>query len=244
MKRIAILILLSFYCLTGSAQPFSISGYTISDGLSQSVVNCIFQDSQGYIWLGTQNGLNRFDGFTFEVHLYRPDDTTSISNNWIYGITEDTSGDLWIGTKGGLNRYSAKKKRFERIRYATPYPEEVTRYVYDVRCSRDGRILINTPPVLTLCDPRDMSFVHHIAPLPYDGSVKDYKIPLLETADGNIWTGSTRGLACFTPSTGRFRIMDFPDSSWKEKTRNTTLRRFVRTPPVRFGSALPGAFFS
>ena len=206
MIRGVFILLLILANLQGNARRFNFSGYTISDGLSQSVVTCIFQDSRGFIWLGTQNGLNCFDGYNFQVHTFSPDDSTSISNNWIYGVTEDPSGDLWIGTKGGLNRFSTKEKRFTRISYTTPYPVDVTGCIYDVQCSANGKILINTPPVLSICNPQEMTFTHYISPLSYDGSVKDYNIPLRETSGGNIWMGSTQGLARFSPSSESFRL--------------------------------------
>jgi signal transduction histidine kinase/ligand-binding sensor domain-containing protein len=206
MNKSALIGLLLSISISVNAQQFFFTGYSISDGLSQSVITCIFQDSRGYIWLGTQNGLNKFNGYSFEIYTYKPDDSTTISNNWIYGITEDRQGNLWIGTKGGLNKFDTHKKRFERISYTTPYFADITQYVYDVKCDRNGRILINTPPVLTICDPVGMSFTHFISPLEYDGSVKDYNVPVLETEDGNIWMGSTCGLACFMPATDSFRV--------------------------------------
>lgn len=206
MKKLLIilwLLLTSFADLSGQ---LVFSGYSIADGLSQSVVNCILQDSRGFMWFGTQNGLNRFNGYTFEVFTSRPADTTSLSNNWIYAIAEDGEGNLWIGTKGGLNRYVRRESRFEKIRYVTPYSPDVTEYVYDVKCSRNGQIMINTPPVLTICDPATFTFTHHISPLPYDGSVKDAGIPLLEAANGKIWMGSASGLTCFDPGSGKFEM--------------------------------------
>ncbi|MEE4178424.1 MAG: two-component regulator propeller domain-containing protein [Bacteroides sp.] len=202
--RISCAILLWFTILSSQAKQYNFSGYSIADGLSQSVVICIFQDSSGYIWLGTQNGLNRFDGYNFEILPYNPNDTTSISNRWIYAITEDLEGNLWIATKGGLNRYIKKENRFEQINYETPYPIDITRYVYDVKCAKDGRILINTPPVLTICDPKKLTFEHFLSPLEYDGSIKDYCYPLLEDASGDIWISSTRGLARFSSDSKRF----------------------------------------
>lgn len=188
----------------GNHRISTFSGYSISEGLSQSVVNCVFQDSKGTIWLGTQNGLNCFDGYAFEVHTFSPDDPNSISNNWIFAIAEDPQGNLWIGTKGGLNKYLTKEKRFERVLYQTPFEPDITRYIYDVKCTQSGQILINTPPILSICDPLTMNFNHYPAALAYDGSVKDCSIPLLEDDNGMIWVGSTRGLACFRPDTQRF----------------------------------------
>lgn len=193
-------------CFPANAQQYFFSGYSIGDGLSQSVVNCIFQDSRGYIWIGTQNGLNKFNGYTFEVFTYNPADSNSIANNWINGIAEDKDANLWIATKGGLVKYTRKEKRFARINYSTPYEVQVTGCIYDVRCTRNGNILINTPPVLSVCNPKTMAFRHFISPLAFDGSVKDNNIPLLEDQKGIIWIASTKGLAAFDPTSETFRI--------------------------------------
>lgn len=105
-----------------------------------------------------------------------------------------------------MNKYYRKENRFERVFYTTPYTPDLTENVYDVKCDRNGNILINTPPVLTICNPKKMTFSNYTSGLSYDGSVKDCNIPLLESAEGNIWIGSTCGLACFTPATGRFKL--------------------------------------
>jgi signal transduction histidine kinase/ligand-binding sensor domain-containing protein len=208
MKNKAIII--AFFlqvCFHAAAQQYFFSGYSIEDGLSQSVVNCIFQDSRGYIWIGTQNGLNRFDGYNFGVYTYNPGDSTSIANNWIYGIAEDQEFNLWIGTKGGLIKYIRKENRFTRIKYNSPYGVQVNDYVYDVKCNREGNILINTPPVLSVCNPVTLSFRHYLSPLEFDGSVKDNNIPVLEDQKGNIWLGSTKGLAVFDPGKKTFSVL-------------------------------------
>jgi signal transduction histidine kinase/ligand-binding sensor domain-containing protein len=207
MNTKAVLIVFLFlHCLVGNAQQYFFSGYSISDGLSQSVVNCIFQDSKGYIWFGTQNGLNKYNGYTFEVFTYNPNDTTSISNNWINGITEDKEANLWIATKGGLVKYTRKEKRFRRINYSPPFDALVTNCIYDVKCARNGNILINMPPVLSICDPKTLIFSHFVSPFTFDGSAKDNTIPLLEDRKGTIWIASTKGLAAFYPQTSSFNV--------------------------------------
>ncbi|MBV5348628.1 hypothetical protein JZU61_03070, partial [bacterium] len=151
MKRLIGILIFSFILLAnGYSQQYIFTNYSINNGLSQSVVNCLFQDSKGYIWIGTQNGLNRFNGETFDVYTYNPADSGSISNNWVYAIAEDTSGNLWIGTKGGLNKYLTGQNKFKRIAYQTSFTYDVTQYSYDICCLRNGQILINTPPVISI----------------------------------------------------------------------------------------------
>lgn len=198
-------LLFSLLPLCSSAQQHLFTNYSIDQGLSQSVVNALFQDSKGFIWIGTQNGLNKFDGYSFESFTTNPNDTTTISNNWIYSITEDRDGNLWIATKGGLNKFNPTYKRFQRINYKTAYIHPVAEYLYDVKNSFNGTILLNTPPVLTIYNPKSNEFRHFYNQLEYDGAVKDNTIPLIEDFEGLIWIGSTRGLSCFDRNTQTFK---------------------------------------
>lgn len=197
---------------TSYSQQYTFSSYSINEGLSQSVVNCIFQDSKGFVWIGTQNGLNRFNGETFNVFTTNPADSLSISNNWIYAITEDLNGNLWIGTKDGLNKYLPAQNRFEQISWQTDFLYDVTHYCYDVVCLKSGNIFINTPPVVSIYSPENNSISHFQSTLEYDGAVKDVKIPVLEDSDGKIWIGSTNGLAAFSVNTEKFSYYTFADN--------------------------------
>ena len=85
---------------------------TIEQGLSQSTVNCILQDRKGYLWFGTDDGLNKYDGYTFKIYKNDPLDSTSISNNNILTAFEDQSGLLWFGTGNGLNKYDPENEQF------------------------------------------------------------------------------------------------------------------------------------
>ena len=89
---------------------------TIEDGLSQSTVETIFQDSKGYMWIGTHDGLNRYNGNSFKVYRYREGDKDSIASNTIITIDEDKYGNLWVGTARGLSKiniYDNKKMTYK-----------------------------------------------------------------------------------------------------------------------------------
>lgn len=94
-----------FFCLSFSRpSEYKIEYLTEEDGLSHSCISCIHQDSRGFIWIGTEGGLNRYDGYTITEYLHDPEDSTSLSNNFIRCIYEDPADSgkvLWIGTRGG-----------------------------------------------------------------------------------------------------------------------------------------------
>jgi signal transduction histidine kinase/ligand-binding sensor domain-containing protein/DNA-binding response OmpR family regulator len=95
---------------------YSISTFSVDEGLSQSTVLSIFQDSEGFIWMGTRGGgLNRFDGQKFDVFLNQLNDTTTLSDNEVISIFEDSQDVLWVGTRNGnLNRFDKDKRNFVR----------------------------------------------------------------------------------------------------------------------------------
>ena len=87
--------------------------FSTERGLSSGVVFCILQDSRGFIWFGTQDGLNKYDGYTFTVYRHSPEDIHSLSDDTVWTIYEDRAGVLWIGTdKGGLNSFDRDQGRF------------------------------------------------------------------------------------------------------------------------------------
>ncbi|MBF8296121.1 MAG: signal transduction histidine kinase [Bacteroidetes bacterium] len=91
---------------------------TVKDGLSQGGVNCILQDRQGFVWFGTQDGLNRYDGQAFVIYRHDASDSTSLDDSWIISIIEDSSGTLWVRTQnspGMLNRLDRATGKFTLI---------------------------------------------------------------------------------------------------------------------------------
>ena len=88
---------------------------SLEQGLSQNSVFCIIQDQKGFMWFGTEDGLNRYDGYEFEIHKNDLLNHASISDSYILSIHEDRAGIIWIGTDGGgLNKFDKNKKKFVR----------------------------------------------------------------------------------------------------------------------------------
>lgn len=86
--------------------------FDIEDGLSQNTVTDILHDNEGYIWFGTQEGLNRFDGYDFRHYKHNPNDSTSISDNYVWSIIEDADGNIWMCTRNGVNMLDKKTGDF------------------------------------------------------------------------------------------------------------------------------------
>jgi len=113
--------------LFSQAQNFRITHYTTNDGLSQNYVYCILQDSKGFMWFGTRDGLNKFDGYTFTHYKHRPFDEKSISHNIICYLLEDKDGMIWIATGGGgLCRYDRFKNEFISLRHNSNNPQSLS----------------------------------------------------------------------------------------------------------------------
>src|SRR3990172_1269138 len=128
---------------------------TIEDGLSQSAGLRLLQDHQGYLWIGTQDGLNRYDCYDFTVFKHDPDDPDSISYNSIITLCEDRNNNLWIGTwGGGLNRYDTQSGNFSRYEADPANTQSLSNgVVSSLTEDSAGNIWIGTAGGLDVLDP-------------------------------------------------------------------------------------------
>ncbi len=190
------------------AQSLKFDHLTLRDGLSQSTVHCIAQDHRGFMWLGTQDGLNRYDGYDLKVYGHRKDDPHSLSNDWILCIFEDSLGELWVGTAKGLNRYDRKHDRF--IRYMS---------IPNVQRSIGGNIprSITEDPMgnlwigcwgggLNRYDRQSDSFITYSHQPDDSASIRsDHIQRLYVDQEGRLWIGTQKGLDLFIPENDGFQ---------------------------------------
>ncbi len=119
----------------------------IENGLSNNSVTCIYQDRFGFLWVGTYDGINRYDGYNFKVYRHRLNDSSTLINNRITNIAEDDENRLWIGTKKGVSTWSNSTQRFSLVYY---HPDTTT---------NDSRGLIDMPTNEVIADGKGNIFM-------------------------------------------------------------------------------------
>lgn len=123
----------------------SFTHFSLDQGLSQSVAEALLQDSQGFLWIATQDGLNRYDGYTFKVFKHDPDDPTSLSDNYLYALAEDANGAIWVASSNGLNRYDPLSGRFTRFYHDPDDPDSLSgSNISALLVDRDGNLWVGT----------------------------------------------------------------------------------------------------
>ncbi len=173
--------------------------FTAHTGLSQSRVHTILQDSLGFLWIGTQDGLNKYDGYSFDHFRYQPD-TVSLSNNTIRCLAQGRDGILWVGTDYGLNR-------LDRLggymwSYLIPGTGDSAILekpaIYAVLEDNDGHVWIRTERRLEMLDPETSQFTPFTL---YFNEQNPGGNPaassMVEDRDGQIWIGTKDGLQVF-----------------------------------------------
>jgi len=124
----------------------TIEQITVEDGLSQSGVFAMLQDSQGFMWFGTQDGLNKYDGYNFTVYKYNEQESNSLSDNFILSLYEDKSGSIWVGTEnGGLNKFDCHTQQFSHYTNDPKNPNTLgANYVLSIYEDKFGTLWVGT----------------------------------------------------------------------------------------------------
>ncbi|QHT70058.1 hypothetical protein GXP67_27140 [Rhodocytophaga rosea] len=164
---------------------------TSEQGLPQSAINTLFQDSRGFIWIGTQQGLFRYDGYTFLAYLHEASNTKSLSGNAIRSLYEDTEGNLWIGTEGyGLNRFNRQSENFVRVDGKNKQLSGIAENtVTAILKDKQGVLWIGTQSGLQMLEKGSL------LPFPISAGAQTQAVQhLLEDKKGNLWIGTDQGL--------------------------------------------------
>jgi signal transduction histidine kinase/ligand-binding sensor domain-containing protein/CheY-like chemotaxis protein/AraC-like DNA-binding protein len=189
--------------------PAHFDNISIDQGLPSNTINSVYQDKKGFIWIGTDVGLVRYDAYNFKLYSHKKDDINSLSDGFITSILEDSAGNFWIGTRnGGLNKFDRNLNKFSSLKYLS-YESNSIRNNNIISLIEDrGTIWAVTDSGLSKMNSSGTSFTNFR--LPADISDKPHLLVSKIIADnGILWIGTLNGLIEFNSdnhSVSIFRI--------------------------------------
>ena len=202
MLRLIVFISLLLFSGTVPAQQYKGVTLSLAEGLSQSSVYDIIQDHEGYTWMATQDGLNRFDGKSFKIYREEPFDTNSISSNYISDLMSDSKGRIWVGTaNNGLNLLLPGKEIFKRFVADNQKGSLSSNIITDLHEDAGGTIWVGTGNglyKLTESVERDNS-VFNFERIPLlisaeDTNTEKYVSEIINDNKQQLWVGTYTGL--------------------------------------------------
>jgi diguanylate cyclase (GGDEF)-like protein len=186
------------------AKPIHFRRMALEEGLSQTTVNSILQDRRGFLWIATEDGLNRYDGYEFAIYRTDPADPLSLPADSVWALAEDAQGNLWVGTEGGgVARWDPRTDLFDRIELGSDPAMKVARAL---RIDAAGTVWIGTREAgLVRLDPATgavTSYRHRAG----DGQTlaNDAVYVIAPSRDGSLWVGTDDGVDRFDPRSGHF----------------------------------------
>lgn len=170
---------------------------SIGQGLPQSTIFCILQDTRGFMWFGTQHGLSRYDGHTFKFYDYNPKNHYSLSQNMVISLYEDGSGMIWVGTwGGGINRFDWKTGKFKDYKNMPGDPNSLSNndvwWIYE---DKEGLLWIGTGKGLNKFDKEKEIFTPYLENSTTSGQTVGNRVSTIyQDGTGILWVGADDGL--------------------------------------------------
>ena len=207
--RVAVLYLLFFLFALSFTHSQSIDGkltfdhLSIQEGLSQATVLCSVQDHFGFMWLGTRDGLNRYDGYSFQIYRNKPDDDKSIAGNTIYEIDEDHEGNLWMITDKGVSLLIRDLSTFENY-----FPDEALSFYSLIIDDQDEIWLGSSSGLMTFDRDTKKIIKYRSGNLEVDDILKNPIYSFRSNPNtGEIWMGTSKGQLYVLNEAGNVRVV-------------------------------------
>jgi ligand-binding sensor domain-containing protein len=187
--------------ISGQDKPVLFSHLTTNEGLSHSSVNCILKDKYGFLWFGTDDGLNKYDGYTFKVFRNHPSNPKTIPYNTIMCLFEDKSGELWVGTSGrGIVKYNREDDSF------TSYGEGLILSIYE---SSDSTLWLGTYHGFKIFDRKTKKIIPASSKNNQLSEIENLITSCVyEDSRLNLWIINSGGIFLLNKKSGRFRKIE------------------------------------
>jgi len=211
-------------------QSYYFRHFQVENGLSNNAVICSAQDSKGFLWFGTKDGLDRFDGYSFKVFRSNSADSGSIGSNFIHSLFEDKNGVLWAGTEDGLYRYDAATESFSLL--PTTVPGQISMIDMDA----DGNLWFIAGLTLIRYDTRTRQLRYFDPPHYFEAT------SVCKSSDGAFWVSTTTGhLKKYNPANDSFADIDLFAHS--QKNGNAWIEKLYGTSNggILIGTSIHGA---
>ncbi|MGG7214797.1 ligand-binding sensor domain-containing protein [Clostridium nigeriense] len=209
---------------------------TIDDELSQSLVEYIYQDSNGYIWIATNDGLNRYNGNEFKVYKNIKNDDTSLSNNMVSSIVEDNDKNLWIGTDGGLNKMNLINGKITRYLVSDEDKLYSNTVVDELMIDSKGRLWVCSVNGLNLYDMENDKFVKVAEEYLDNKGLQDFA----EDDEGNIWIATMEGLFKYNHDTGIIKAFYHDEDDENTISENNIFSIYYSEKKLWIGTKIGG----
>jgi ligand-binding sensor domain-containing protein/signal transduction histidine kinase len=184
-----------------------------ADGLSQTRVAQIIQDDLGFVWFGTQYGLNRYDGYDFKLYVHEPGNEKSAAGTFVFALFKDRDGMIWIGWSEGLDRLDPRTETFTHYIVERDEDSQRSNTILHISQDREGMIWLATGTGLHRLDPANGEFAHYRQGDDPQGLPSNAVNWSGEDSRGRFWVGTNQGLSEFDRAAGTvLRHLALPDS--------------------------------
>ncbi len=199
---------------------------SLEEGLSQSVVNVILQDHLGFLWIGTEDGLNRYDGYNFKVYKPDAESPDSLSDGWITSLVEDPYGYIWIGTHlGGLNRYDPSTGQFIHYLHDDRDSQTISNNKISALLPDKNGLWIGTEYGLDFYEYTTGIFTHYRTSDDPDNSLSSNTITaIFKDSNGILWVGTANaGVNAFNTEADLFQVYKYNETDGTSLSNNRVL---------------------
>lgn len=210
VKKIAILFILAFVWQYSVFAQLNINVTTVNgiSGLSQNTINCIYKDHYGFMWFGTQDGLNKYDGYKVTVYKHNINNPRSLPANHITSVCEDDEGNLWVGTRTeGVSRYDRSHDSFLNFKNSSSHSSSLSNNtVTIVYKDKQSNLWVGTAKGLNLFDKTSGKFKRFMNVARDANTLSDNNIAaVFEDDDKRLWVGTANGLNLLDRKTGKVK---------------------------------------